>query len=305
MQDILQQYGVPPDALLGAGMEARAYAYGANKVLKIYHGTTSLAHLATLQRFYDSLDRSRVPYALPRIHSIAQEGDVLVTIEQRLHGTPLSEVLPSLSEPQLEQVMARYLLAVQALSAIHAPPAFDRCKLFDAEHISRRADGDWHQFLDRYLALKLAQLMPYVSRDVSQLHAKLQRLRAILAQPYTGEYRLIHGDFFPGNLLVDDDLQITSLLDFGMWTMYGDALFDLATSIVFFDMYDQLHADLRSRLFAMVRAAHGGEIMGVLGRYVLLYSLVSANAYAADCSDGHYAWCIANLNDQHLWDAVV
>src|SRR5205085_2036277 len=102
-------------------------------------------------------------------------------------------------------------------------------KLFDPERLSDRASGDWHQFLARYLTHKLAQVHPYLSRDVPHFTAKVAQLRTLLDQPYRGDYRLIHGDFCPGNLLISADNQITALLDFGLLTMYGDYLFDLAT----------------------------------------------------------------------------
>ena len=32
-----------------------------------------------------------------------------------------------------------------------------------------------------------------------------------------------------------------------------------------------------------------------------LYSLLAANTYAPDCSDGHYRWCVDNLNTEDYW----
>ncbi|MDP9317294.1 MAG: aminoglycoside phosphotransferase family protein [Chloroflexota bacterium] len=302
--DILQKYEVSPTAWLGAGMEAEVYVYGARAVLKLYAGTTNLMHLTTLQHFYASVDRHHVPYALPRINAVVQEDACVVSIEQRLYGTPLSDVLASRSAQQLDQIMQHYLRAACALSAIQAPASLDRYKLFDPDHISQRTHGDWHQFLDRYLMLKLAQVTPYLSRDVSHLATKVQHLRAILAQPYRGDYCLIHGDFFPGNLLVNYEDQITALLDFGMLTMYGDYLFDIATSWVFFDMYDDLKVNARERYLSLILNTLGEDVRGILYQYVLMYSILSANTYSVTCTDGHYRWCIANLNNDEYWKAI-
>src|SRR5215211_6450851 len=87
---ILHRYGVAPDARLRSVMEAEVYAYGADAVLKLYPGTAGLADLMSLRDFYAGLERQRVPYALPRICTVAQEAGMLITIEQRLAGTPLS-----------------------------------------------------------------------------------------------------------------------------------------------------------------------------------------------------------------------
>jgi fructosamine-3-kinase len=268
---ILQKHQVAPEAWLSSGMEVEVYTYGPDAVLKLYAGTTSLADLLTLQAFYNVLDRQHVPYGLPRIHTVAQEDHFLITIEQRLASTRLSALLPRLTTDQLETVMQRYLNAALAVSSIQTPPAWDRYKLFDPDHLSTRSDGDWHQFLARYLRHKLAQVSPYLSRDVSQFAAKVEHLQAILDQPYRGEYRLIHGDFCPSNLLVSADTHVTALLDFGLLTMVGDRLFDLATGWVFFDMYDELKAQVRDRYLAMLLDRLGEQVRGRLYRYVLIY----------------------------------
>jgi streptomycin 6-kinase len=282
-------------------MEAEVYACGADAVLKLYKGTASLADLLTLQDFYNSLDRQAAPFSLPHIHTVAQEGEYLVTVEQRLAGTRLSAILPTAGDAQLDSIIWRYISASLAVSQIAVRPSWERCKLFDPHQLSLRADGDWHQFLDRYITHKLAQLHPYFNRDVPQFSEKLGRLRAILSQPYQNAYGLIHGDFFPGNLLVDEAHHITALLDFGLFTMLGDPLFDLATAWVFFDMYDELKKQLRQRILPIIVERLGENVRGKLYRYVLIYSILSANTYSPTCADGHYQWCVANLNQPAYW----
>jgi Ser/Thr protein kinase RdoA (MazF antagonist) len=298
---ILQKYHVAPQARLSGGMEAEVYAYGPDTVLKLYAGTASLVDLRMLQGFYDSLERRLVPYALPRIHAVFEEAPFVVTVEQRLTGTPLAALLPGCTPRRLDTFMQRYLDAALALAQVPAPPEFERYKLFDPEGLSARSSGDWHQFLARYLDHKLAQVAPSLRRDVPQFDEKLQVLRAPLDQPYRGDVRLIHGDFFPGNLLVNTDHEITALVDFGLLTMYGDPLFDLATGWVFFDMYDELKARVRERYLAMLIERLGDAVRGKLYRYVLLYSVLSANTYSPTCSDGHYQWCVANLCNEQFW----
>jgi fructosamine-3-kinase len=229
---------------------------------------------------------------------------LLITVEQRLAGTRMSVVLPGLTTEQLEVMMQRYLSAALAVSQIQAPPGLGHYKLLDPGHISRCSDGDWHQFLVRYLAHQMVQVAPYLSRDVPEFRAKRQQLCALLDQPYHGDHCLIHGDFFPGNLLVDDERQITALLDFGLMTMYGDYLFDIATGWVFLDMYDELQAQVRDRYLAMLLERLGEGIRGQLYRYVLIYSVLSANIYSSDCADGHYQWCVANLSNSHYWQMM-
>lgn len=302
--DILRRYGVSPVARLSGGMEAEVYALGQDAVLKLYAGTAVLTDLLTLRDFYDSLDAQPLPYALPQIDAVVEEDGFMVTIERRLAGEPMSARLPALSTAELDTMLQRYLEAALAVADLQPMFASERYKLFDPERLSQRADGDWHQFLQRYLADKLVRVQPYLSRDVAQFATRVECMRTILAQPYRGRECLIHGDFFPGNLLIDEAGQITALLDFGLMTMWGDPLFDLATGWVFFDMYDELGAHIRERYLALLLDRLGGSLRGVLYRYVLFYSIVAANAYSPTCSDGHYRWCVANLNQQHYWQEI-
>jgi hypothetical protein len=301
---ILQKYGLLPHDVIQKGMEAEVYGMGSEMVLKLYTGTTHLEHLTTLKDFYASIDHPVVSYALPYIHTVAAEGDLCISIERLLPGTPMSASLPALTKRQMDQMMETYLSAALELTSIHIPPDFDRYKLFDRDGLSRKTNGDWHQFLRRYLAHKLTQVAAYLRPDVSNFDARVELLYTILDQPYPGNYHLVHGDYFPGNLLIDQQHQVTALLDFGLHTMYGDSLFDIATGWVFFDMYDELKANLRERYLALTLEALGKHVRGQLYRYVLIYSILSANEYSATCADGHYQWCAANLNRQEYWDQI-
>lgn len=298
---IFEKYNLSPAAQIGRGMEAEVYAYGDNTVLKIYAGTATVADLTILKDFYSSLERNLVHYNLPNIYSVTQEYDHVVTVEQRLMGQPMATVLEHLSTKDLDAAMQEYLTAVLALANINAPADRPRLKLFDPQQLSQVPDGDWHHFLRSYLKYKLLQLTPYLERDVANFSAKLTQLNTLLAAPYEGAYTLIHGDFFPGNLLIDDQHRATALIDFGLFTMYGDHMFDVATSWVFFDMYDDLKANIYDRFQAILLATIGDDKRGILYRYILIYSILAANTFSADCTDGQYQWCVANLNNPHYW----
>ncbi|MCP5095114.1 MAG: aminoglycoside phosphotransferase family protein [Chloroflexi bacterium] len=301
---ILEKYQVSPNDWLGRGMEAEVYNYRSHAVLKMYAGTAGLTDLFTLKEFYDSLDRHLVPYALPSIYTVAQEENIVITIEKRLVGKPLLRNMSLRTVGELDVIMQRYIAALLALSHVQAPSTFDRYKLFDPDKISDCAKGDWHQFLAHFLNHKLVQVASFLSRDVPQFVAKVQLLQSLLQSPYLGEYRLVHGDFCPGNLLINEKNDVVALLDFGLLTMYGDYLFDIATGWVFFDMYDELKMKARERYLAMLLNQIGTDKRGMLFRYVLIYSILSANSYSSDCSDGHYKWCVDNLRNEHYWGNI-
>ncbi len=301
---VLAKYDLTDAAFIARGMEAEVYAYGADAVLKLYAPPTSLAALRRLQTFYASLERSRLSYAVPRIHLVADEEPYRVTIETRLAGQPLANLLDSLLPHHADSLFTDYVDAVLEVALISMPPTTPSYKVVDPGHLSIRTAGDWHTFLGRWLEQQLRTLTPYFAHDVDHFQAKREQMTALLSRSYDGPYQLIHGDICPGNLLVAPDGRPQALLDFGLFSMYGDALFDAATAWVFFDMYDALHANVRARLLPYFLERLGEEVVGRLYRYVLLYSLLSANTYAADCSDGHYAWCVTNLNTATYWERI-
>lgn len=309
--DVLQQYGVSPAALISSGMEAEVYAVNDQTVLKLYRGSEHLASLGVLMDFYQSLERESLPYRLPCIQSLAVAGEFCVTLENRLPGVTMASLLPGLTAVEMDTVMVQYIDAVLALSRLPIPVGFNRHLLFDAEGFSSTAKGDWNAFLRAFLQHRLHSSAACLRREVRGWDGKLRRIEHLLAQPYTGELRVVHGDFFPGNLLVyarlpkspktSEVYRVCALLDFGLFTMLGDPLFDLATAWVFFDMYDDLKINTRARLLTHIIDRLGEGIRGRLYRYVLIYSLLSANTYAPDCSDGHYRWCVENLNNEIYW----
>ncbi|MFD8259543.1 hypothetical protein ACFV19_11470 [Streptomyces griseoluteus] len=93
-KELLSTYGLDHTRLIASGTEAKVYDLGAQEVLKVYADPdgTLRARPETLRDFYDRLDRSTVPYALPRIGTIEPHGPLLATLETRLPRQPMGEV---------------------------------------------------------------------------------------------------------------------------------------------------------------------------------------------------------------------
>ncbi|MEH7086686.1 hypothetical protein V7139_28755, partial [Neobacillus drentensis] len=159
-------YHVHRDSLIGHGMEAEVYAYDLDKVLKIYSGTTSISKQRMLKQFYDALDAAQVPFQLPGIQDVREEGDIVITIEHRIHGRSMSEILSQQSEEQMNRIMKEYVSTVLALKKIAKHPPFEGFKLFHLDLDPEATARDWFHFMQQFLQLRLQEVGGQLSSDV-------------------------------------------------------------------------------------------------------------------------------------------
>jgi hypothetical protein len=302
IQRVLERHHIDPASRLGGGMEAEVYACDADTVLKIYRDAGGHPNLTLLRWFYAELAEQTLPFAVPSILKIDHVEGRLVSIERRLHGRLMADVLSARPDAtQVTRLMHTYLDAVVALSRVRPPGGFERFKLFDPLHLSDRKAGDWNHYLARYVIHQAASEAQYLAHDVRHFERKMARLVASLSAPYSGRHQLIHGDFSPGNLLLDERQNVAAVFDFGMMTMFGDPLYEHATGWVFFDMYDALGVGARDLYLGLLLERLGAESTPALYRYLLVYSVIGANAYSPECTDDHYLWCVENLNNADYW----
>lgn len=256
-----------------------------------------MAYMQRLEHFYRAIDRRGLPFALPEILEVSADLGYVVVRERRLHGTNLQTLLPTLTPAQLATVMERYCDTTMAVAHItlNEEPS---CGLLLRDLTWQHGISDWHAWWWARVQQVLTHsgVMPFLQRDVPHLAPLLAYLQAYLAQPYQGVYALVHGDLYPGNLLVDDALHIRAVLDLSEQSMWGDPHYDIATSWVWFDMYDELQCDAKGQYLAVLQQRFGSEMMERWLVYVLLYSIISANHFDVTCQDGHYQWCVHNLN---------
>lgn len=285
-------------------MEAQVYRYGPNEVVKLYRQTCDMAYMKQLRRFYDALHRSNLPFALPEILEVSDDSGYVVVRERYLPGTALQSVLSTLNTTQLTTIMHRYCDVATAIAQI-TTSQYLTCGLQMSNPTWQHGITDWHAWWWARVQMVLMHsgVYPFLVRDVPQLESLLVYLRSYLAKPYYGEYALVHGDFYPGNVLVNDTLQIQAVLDFGLQTMWGDPHYDIATSWVWFDMYDELECEANQQYLAVLQQRFGVGLTQRWQVYVLLYSIISANHFDVTCQDGHYQWCVRNLKiwgQEHL-----
>jgi len=209
-----------------------------------------------------------------------------------------------MNQSEQNKIMEKYLHATIELTSVKIEDNFKDFTLFNEYQITLQKNDTWFDFLKQLIFRKQKELDQYFRNDVVNYNAKVTNLLEYLSVRYEGEYSLIHGDFYPGNVLINNHGKITGLIDFGLMTMYGDNLFDIAIGWVCFDMYNELQANIYERYLTIILSTLGEEVRKRLYFYVLIYSFISANFYSHNCKDGHYQWCVNNLNNKHYWDAI-
>ena len=286
---LLGDFGIGPSALLGSGAQSLVYALDENRVLRVLRRPADPVQLRRLAAFQGEIE-GRLPYATPLIAAIDPFGRY--TIERRLPGVPALALLASLSGERRRTALAGYARGAEAIATITFP---DRPfgQILDDRPLTAES---WTAYLrlglDRFIALNGSAIAATVG-EVEDLRSKALALLAAVPPPAKA---LVHGDYFPGNVLLDDDLAVSGLVDFSVWTVVGDPILDIAGAALFLEMAEEATADDVAYVRRLVLDRHGTAIVPA-GRFYRAYAAF-AMAEPGNAG-GHYPkmfpWALANL----------
>jgi aminoglycoside phosphotransferase (APT) family kinase protein len=272
---------VRPVELIGQGMEGAVYDLGDGTVRKIWFDRRP-DDVRPLQAFLDELPE--LPFRTPRIRAITADGQGLaVSVEDKLTGTPLSEAdLPE------EQALDAFVAIVEALGQTAAGPASKALPVLNQPFWQ----ASWGESLAALVRRRAEASHPHFERDVPGFTNLLEHLTDELAKIQPDRLSVVHGDICPANLLMDGP-RTAAVLDWGFYTTAGDNTFEASLEAGFFDMYGPDARRLDDMLLDRFEAlGHDRERMGL---YRQAYAITTATIYDADATDGHYAWCVAQL----------
>ena len=287
---ILAEFGIGPSGLIAEGGESRVYALDAHRVLRVLRRPRDVAGLERQRVFLAGID-GRLPFATPRIEAIGPGG--AWTIERRLPGTSLLVMLRRLGGSERQAALRSYAEAVDAIATITFP---DRRygQILDDDPITA---GTWRD----YLRLGLDRFIAWNGPAIEAARGDLDRLRATALAlldtvAATPPKALVHGDYFPGNVLIDDRLRVSGLVDFSFWTVVGDPLLDVIGTPIFLEMNDEATADDIAFVRRIILERHGDAVLGPARFYRAYFAFAMADP---GNSDGLYPrlfpWALANL----------
>jgi aminoglycoside phosphotransferase (APT) family kinase protein len=267
-------------------------------VLRVLKSGGDVVTLTRLKAFLAGID-GRAAVATPLIEKIDARGRY--TVERRLPGTAMVALLPGLKGDHRQRAFANYVAAAEALAGIEFPDRPYGQILAPAPIRAETWTGYLRHSLDRARLRNGAVIAGEVG-DVEDLRAKaLVLLEPLAPRPPKA---LVHGDYFPGNVLLDGVQRVTAIVDFSTYTMVGDPLYDMVTAAIFVEMVDRITDDDVAAVRGLVNARLGEAIKPAARFYRVHAAFVMADpAFAAPPYPKLYPWALATLR-QFAWDVL-
>jgi aminoglycoside phosphotransferase len=297
---VLAHLGVSGARLIGKGGEGIVYEFHDDRVVKIYRqGNESELHrLATFQEW---LTRQNFPFRTPQILEIGRVDETVFTIERRLPGATLSGRFSSLSEDQQRQALTNYYAALRLINEVELPDDAYGHVLPTEEYPGGATT--WIDFLDWQLDRSLEKAGADLAQDVEAFEEKTQELRQLLHRyAEDAPKRLVHGDYFLDNVLFDDNLQVSAVLDFGAHTLAGDPRLDATSAIIFLGLETAIRPWHFAHVTALAQEQYGDSILPLKAIYDLYYAVYFANTKLT--MPGDYDWCVRAWNDPQRWQSA-
>jgi hypothetical protein len=286
--------GFPDAKVIGSGMEGTVYRLRPGTVAKVWY-SSSRQRLLTLQQFYKNIVQAGLSFATPEIYDVWQVSEHSVSVEREILGRTLESWQPLRASvwPHASNAIVEILNQFRLLSpsdALSALPVLDEQESFSGS-------GAWPQNLAHLVRRRVDRFHPVLVRRVASLDAKVAAVLHHLEQHehtlagIACRGALIHGDLIPANIIVDDNLRPTAVVDFGFLSTYGDSAFDAAVAASIFEMYGPAARAIEHQLDQLLLPAVGAD-PETFAIYRAAYALITANAYDPDGADGHFRWCV-------------
>ena len=286
---ILEKFSIGDELLLGAGAESRVYALGDDLVLRVYRGSAGRT-IRERKALLAALPRDAVPFALPEIVGEGSAGGTAYTVERRMPGRSLDAALADLRGDVRANAWRNYLDAAAAIARLAIDgDEFGETAGWGGTPLRART---WTGFLLGSIDRALSERRDMFSRDVPDFETVLDHVRQrVVALGEPAERVLVHGDFYPQNVMVDDAGGVTGVIDFGGNTLLGDQRMDLASAVIFAAIAQVPEANESDAAFVMDEACrrYGAGFRDVVEAYRGYYAI----HFSGGSQD--YAWCVGAL----------
>jgi aminoglycoside phosphotransferase (APT) family kinase protein len=287
---------------LAAGVEGAIYDLGDGLVAKVWRGRPA-TELQRMQSFYADVAATELPFATPEILRVEQVHGTSVTYERKLPGEPLQQRLDVTDREIGPSAVDCVTDVLRALATVPATASMRELAALDENRPLWAGADTFQAALLGLIERRVARFGPVIRDHLPDFDRRYLALRERLAALDSWPATVLHGDLLGQNILVDEHVRPVAVLDFGFLTTAGDPRFDAAITAGIMNMYG-LHA-LSITQFLTARLARDlGYPSEVLLTYQAAYAAATSNAFTPDGSDGHFAWCVAQLRRADISQAL-
>jgi hypothetical protein len=231
----------------------------------------------------------RLPFDTPRIEAFGETGEYV--IERRLAGRPMPDVICGLGREERAAAFRNYLAAIEPLGAITFPNRPYGQLIADPP---LNASG-WHDYLRQSLARFAAGNATTIAAEFGDVAALVDKALRLLGWIDRHPPKaLVHGDYFPGNVLLDERRQVSAVIDFSVFTLVGDPLLDAACAATFLEMSEPFTEADSALVRDLALERFGNRLAEPFYRAYFAFFLASPE-YAEPPYPKLYAWSLANL----------
>lgn len=282
----LRQRSLDPAKKLGEGEESEVYAFGSKRVIRLLKEPTDHGYANRRRAFYERLDKTQVGFEVPSILEQGEHDGVRYSVERRIAGSSLADALP-----QLEGAGRRHaLLAYAETSAAVRKLGFAQKGFGEVLAMPPLRADTWEQFVLSRASTCLAASHHRVAGQVDRPDRALARLERLLTlRPKVTQGLLVHGDYYPANVMVDSEGQVTGVIDFGPLTVMGDAQMDAAGAVLYLTGMAGVTAQDRQTILTCIQE------QGLSDMDLALYRLFYAFRFLHTPREGLFRWCIETI----------
>lgn len=279
--NLLAHFGLGADTQpFARGVNAEVYALPDERVLKVYKNI-ELANLNALKDFYDTLSDLRLPFALPSIEQVGRSAEGLAySIETMLAGREMRSAFGQLDLGARTNALQSYFAAAHAIGTIEFP------NLAYGELLEQRnpiSSQSWGDYLTHKVEQKLAQQKAYLSADIPRLDMVVEKFAEyVIALEFSAKRCLVHGDYFPSNVLIDEFGSVTAVIDFSSLTCVGDSRVDKAAALIFLESAGIATKVETDALYGHAEEKCGDDLMESIPLYKIFYALLFSGCKESD-----------------------
>lgn len=282
---------------LGSGGEATVYTLDAHRVLRIFRGDPGDggAELADVYRRWATDSRTtQLGFALPTVLDDGFTHDLHWQILRRIPGTEVGKLLRVAPADRRHELLTAYLHGSTKVGDIDTAATYGTLLGGDTY-------PTWANCLRARLLVPSRELRDQLADSVPGFTDTVARFDAAIDHLYDGPARLVHVDYFPGNVMAADSpadshadgYRVTGVLDFASHSVFGDPLLDITGAVLMADMGTDVTSAEQSALAREAAKLVGGRFADVLETYRVFYALY----YAMD--ENLLPWSARHLTAVH------